>query len=452
MALALLFVTEAASAQGWWPFGGGGGGGQEEDRPPIPQEPVYRQPPPADAPPPQQYSPAPPPPAAAPASPGVSAAPPVAAQPPPTNWSTKNPICYQLEQRLVQEGQKNGQTQNDLPRVESDIRALEKVVDQTESQLDHGCYEYFLFTKSLKNTAQCKDLSRQVDASKRRLADLDARRQDILGSAGRSYQDDIVRELARNNCGANYTDMARRSGGGGGMWEDEESSGGNTWNPQAANGAQTYRTLCVRLCDGFYFPVSFSTLPSHFSQDADACTSKCAAPTELYYYPNPGGAVEQSVALKTQEPYTKLKFAFRYRKEYVNGCSCKTAEYVPPEGTLDKKAEATTPRSSEFPVRRAEGAGSTADHDRIDGCTAGSFARGTIIRRAGALTLSRPTRVAGRRRPSRSRSGRHPRPSAAEPRRWAGIQRKTRRRHNIEPSARFTLDPRTASQRSSVRG
>ena len=35
MALALLFVTEAASAQGWWPFGGGGGGGQEEDRPPI---------------------------------------------------------------------------------------------------------------------------------------------------------------------------------------------------------------------------------------------------------------------------------------------------------------------------------------------------------------------------------------------------------------------------------
>ena len=337
-------------------------------RPPIPQEPVYRQPPPADAPPPQQYSPAPPPPAAAPASPGASAAPPVAAQPPPTNWSTKNPICYQLEQRLVQEGQKNGQTQNDLPRVENDIRALEKVVDQTESQLDHGCYEYFLFTKSLKNTAQCKDLSRQVDASKRRLADLDARRQDILGSAGRSYQDDIVRELARNNCGANYTDMARRSGGsGGGMWEDEESSGGNTWNPQAANGAQTYRTLCVRLCDGFYFPVSFSTLPSHFSQDADACTSKCAAPTELYYYPNPGGAVEQSVALKTQEPYTKLKFAFRYRKEYVNGCSCKTAEYVPPEGTLDKKAEATTPRSSEFPVHRADGG-------RSDAITTGSTA------------------------------------------------------------------------------
>jgi hypothetical protein len=347
MSFALLFVTEVASAQSWWPFGGGGGSerDQDSDRPPVPQEPVYRQPPPAapQGPPPGQgpapaYNNAPAYPASPP--PAASAPPQAAPQQPATNWSSnRNPICFQLEQRLVQENQKNGQSQNDLPRLEGEIRQLERVVDQTENQLDHGCYEYFLFTKSLRNTPQCKDLARQVDSSKRRLSDLDAKRQDILGSAGRSYQNDIIRELARNNCGSNYTDMARRAGGGsGGMWEDEESSGGNTWNPRAANGAQTYRTLCVRLCDGFYFPVSFSTLPSHFAQDAESCTSHCAAPTELYYYPNPGGTVEQSVALQNQEPYTRLKFAFRYRKEYVQGCSCKAAEYVSPEG--DKKAEA----------------------------------------------------------------------------------------------------------------
>ncbi len=335
-ALALLFVTEVASAQSWWPFGGGGDNEEERDRPPVPQEPVYRQPPPAPAPPPAQAPgyPAPPPPANAPAAP---AAPP---QPSASNWSTRNPICLQLEQRLVQENQKHGQSQADLPRIENEIRQLEQAVDQTESRLDHGCYEYFLFTKSLRNTSQCKDLARQADVSKRRLSDLDAQRQDILGSSGRSYQDDIVRELARNNCGANYSAMARREDGNtGGMWEDEELSGGNTWNPRAANGAQTYRTLCVRLCDGFYFPVSFSTLPSHFEQDSDVCSSHCAAPSELFYYPNPGGTVEQAVAMKDQEPYTKLKFAFRYRKEYVNGCSCKAADYVPPEGETDKKAE-----------------------------------------------------------------------------------------------------------------
>lgn len=370
--LALLLVSEVVSAQSWWPFGGGGGDREDSERGPVPQEPVYRQPPPAQAPPPypgqQQYPPQsqyPPPQPQYQGSPGAPSAPaapgaPGAPAQPATNWSAKNPICYQLEQRLVQEGQKSGQSQNDLPRLENEIRQLERVADQTGSQLDRGCYEYFLFTKSLKNTPQCKDLARQSDATKRRLADLDARRRDILGSAGRSYQDDIVRELARNNCGANYVDMARRNRGDSGMWEDEESSGGNVWNPNAANGAQTYRTLCVRLCDGFYFPVSFSTLPSHFAQDADACTSKCAAPTELYYYPNPGGTVDQSVALRSQEPYTRLKFAFRYRKEYVNGCSCKVAEYVPPpEGAPDKKADATTP-GSKLPGRRADGAGTTA--------------------------------------------------------------------------------------------
>lgn len=373
---ALVSGSHLASAQGWWPFGGGDDR-EEDDRggPPVPQEPVYRQPPPAQAPPPypgQEPYPAPPQPygqsrypgsPAAPPSPGAPGAP-AAPAAPSQNWAAKNPICHQLEQRLVQEGQKSGQSQNDLPRVENDIRQLERDVDRTQSQLDRGCYEYFLFTKSLKNTPQCKDLARQLDGSKRKLADLDARRRDILGSAGRSYQDDIIRELARNNCGANYVDMARRSGGGmSGMWEDEESSGGNTWDPRAANGAQTYRTLCVRLCDGFYFPVSFSTLPSHFAQDADACTSKCAAPTELYYYPNPGGTVEQSVALRTQEPYTRLKFAFRYRKEYVNGCSCKAAEYVAPAEGLqpDKKAEGAVPGSqSAAPVRRAEAGGSAA--------------------------------------------------------------------------------------------
>jgi len=352
-AVTSLAVPGIAAAQGWWPFGGG----SNEERPPVPQEPVYRQPPEdAPAPAPQQLPAQPPAPGVpgAPGAPGVPGTPGVPGAPATANWSTKNPICYQLEQRLVQEGQKNGQSRDELPRIEAEIRVVDQAFNSGQSQLDKSCYDSFLFTKTFRNTPQCKDLARQVDVSQRRLADLEARRQDIVGSSGRSYQDDIIRELARNNCGANYVDMARRRNNDG-MWQDEESSGGNTWSPSASNGAQTYRTVCVRLCDGFYFPMSFSTLPSHFAQDAEACSSKCAAPTELYYYPNPGGSVDQSVALKTQEAYTKLKFAFRYRKEYVNGCSCKTAEYVPADGSAPaKKAENTPARSSASQPQRAD--------------------------------------------------------------------------------------------------
>jgi hypothetical protein len=47
-----------------------------------------------------------------------------------------------------------------------------------------------------------------------------------------------------------------------------------------------------------------------------------------------------------QHPYTSLKSAFRYRKEYVQGCSCKQAEYDPAVETgekVDKKAETPPP-------------------------------------------------------------------------------------------------------------
>ena len=98
----------------------------------------------------------------------------------------------------------------------------------------------------------------------------------------------------------------------------------------------------MRLCDGYYFPVSFSTLPNHFQRDSDVCQSQCAAPAELFYHQNPGGAVEQMVSVQSQQPYIGLKSAWRYRKEFVQGCSCKAAEYQPQVAGPEKKAEAPT--------------------------------------------------------------------------------------------------------------
>ena len=46
------------------------------------------------------------------------------------------------------------------------------------------------------------------------------------------------------------------------------------------------------------------------------------------------------VSVDSQQPYTSLKSAWRYRKEFVQGCSCKAAEYQPQVPGKDKKAEA----------------------------------------------------------------------------------------------------------------
>ena len=83
----------------------------------------------------------------------------------------------------------------------------------------------------------------------------------------------------------------------------------------------TYRTLCVRLCDGYYWPVSFSTSSDGLGDDKEKCESSCGVPVRLFYYRNPDGQPEDAVDLKG-EPYMQLANAFRYRNEYVSQCKC----------------------------------------------------------------------------------------------------------------------------------
>ena len=326
---ASIALPIAAHAQGWsWPW--------QNDQPgPQPREPVYR-PPAAVQPPPAQGG----------YQGGYTAAPQGGGR------GTGNPICLQLEQRLAQEATRGNQSRDLLPKLEADIRAADRTAQQGQSQLERSdCFEYFLFSKTLRRTRSCVDLNAQVEGAKRRVSELDAQRQQLVSSGGRSYQDDIIRELARNNCGANYQQEANKRGGISSLWQDEDSGGAG--NGQFGNlPFATYKTVCVRLCDGYYFPVSFSTLPTHFERDADACQSKCAAPVELYYHQNPGSGMDQAVSFKNKQNYSSLRTAFRYRKELVQGCSCKQAEYVPGTPPVDKRTEAPGSAIAAVPPRK----------------------------------------------------------------------------------------------------
>lgn len=246
-------------------------------------------------------------------------------------WSARSSICIDLERRLVQETSNSAQGRDVLPAIEAEIRKLRQSVSRSEAQLERsGCFEEFLFTRSLRRTPKCLGIARQRDDDRQRLSQLEQQRQDLNSRSSHSYQDEIIQELARNNCGATYAQEAnrRRRDVFSPFWNEQEGGSGYA-NSYKALPFATYRTLCVRMCDGYYFPVSFSTLPNHFSRDAEACQSRCAAPATLYYHQNPGAGVEQMVSVAGNEPYTQLKEAFLYRKKYVDGCSCKQSEYLP---------------------------------------------------------------------------------------------------------------------------
>jgi hypothetical protein len=84
----------------------------------------------------------------------------------------------------------------------------------------------------------------------------------------------------------------------------------------------TYRTVCVRLCDGYYWPMSFATSPESFAGDAVACQRSCNSPARLFVYRNPGEEPEQMVDLSGR-PYARLDSAFRYRTTYDAACQCR---------------------------------------------------------------------------------------------------------------------------------
>ena len=322
-ALGLSAADALAQGWGWWPWS------QPEPRR-IDREPIYR--PPVGG----QMPPGQPPPGQVQPQPGGQS----------PGYGQRSNLCLQLEQRLVAETQGGNQGRELLPKIDNDMRQVDRSYRTAQLQLNRAdCWDQFLFSRTLRRTQRCIQLANEVDSLRQRLADLEAQRRQIMGTGERrSYQDDIIRELARNNCGPQYQQEARRRDAArnpfSSLWGEEEDAPRGNANQFGSLPFATYRTLCVRLCDGYYFPVSFSTLPNHFQRDADQCQSQCAAPAELFYHQNPGGAVEQVVSVASQQPYTSLKTAWRYRKEFVHGCSCKAAEYQPQDAGKEKKAEA----------------------------------------------------------------------------------------------------------------
>lgn len=89
----------------------------------------------------------------------------------------------------------------------------------------------------------------------------------------------------------------------------------------------SYRTLCVRLCDGYYFPVSASASPRRFAADERACKSRCNGDVRLFYYSNAGGSPE-TMRDRNGRAYSDLKTAFLYRTTYSKSCQCRPAPWT----------------------------------------------------------------------------------------------------------------------------
>lgn len=129
-----------------------------------------------------------------------------------------------------------------------------------------------------------------------------------------------------------YADAGGGGGGGGffGFGRQSASSRRNELRdqllaygcsvPESVSGS--YRTLCVRTCDGYYFPISYATNRTRFKTDAAVCQSMYPpGEAALYVHHTTGEDATQAVSALTGEPLAKESFAFAYRSSFDHACA-----------------------------------------------------------------------------------------------------------------------------------
>ena len=184
-----------------------------------------------------------------------------------------------------------------------------------------------------------------------RLAELQGggvRRTAPVNSATRTW---ILSALKRNGCSA---PVSRQAAG-----------------PSGIPSYGSYRTVCVRTCDGYYFPIGYSTRRSLLKVEEAACKSMYFGNDAALYVYRTNGDVEDARSL-TGERYADKPYAFGFRDSFNASCVAKIrdglaglAKVLPPPkiavrvqrapGDLARRVvDASIPLPAERPAQPAE--------------------------------------------------------------------------------------------------
>jgi hypothetical protein len=241
-------------------------------------------------------------------------------------------LCRQLEAQLASvERPAGGQAR----RYDKAIRAQELELEKTRSRASNsGCDGFFGGLRG-----QCGPLKSAITRMENNLAALRQQRGGIAGDPRRERAR-LQDQLDANGCrsapreaslkqapkerkpalfeqlfGGKITHRQR-------LEDAPEIAGTGLRGATAAAG--NYRTLCVRTCDGYFFPIAYSSSPANFDQDAKACEAACpGTDVELFRHRVPDEEAEQAVSTRTGQPYGQLPNAFLYRKAgYSRPATC----------------------------------------------------------------------------------------------------------------------------------
>jgi hypothetical protein len=263
-------------------------------------------------------------------------------------------MCPRLESQLasIDRGGMDPAKDEQIRRYQDSAARQQAELDRVTTQARRmGCESSGFFSLFNGQNAQCGPVNNQIQQMRANLdqitTNLERLRSGGLGGGEReSQRRSVLLALAQNNCGPQYANAVQQQQGPGNFFNNLFGGGNSNSSPvpptDAGPQSGTYRTVCVRTCDGGYFPISFATVPGRFADDEKSCKALCpATEASLYAYRNPGEDINQAVSISGQ-PYTSSPNAFKFRQEFNPSCACKAAGQSWSEAlkSIDEKAAA----------------------------------------------------------------------------------------------------------------
>jgi Protein of unknown function (DUF2865) len=212
-----------------------------------------------------------------------------------------------------------------------------------------GCENHKFLMFGSDPPPQCGDLNGQISRMQANLADLQARAGGGAGDLVARYNAECLHAQPSgpgNVFEALFGGLARLGAPSeeqpqtDARFEDHGDQPHQSGPPGEKGPVQAHSgsyAVCVRTCDGSFFPVSYSGAGSRADSLEDVCRALCPnADMALYSFPF-GGTVDEA-ASATGEPYANLPNAGKFEKAYDPSCSCRRKGQTWAEALADAEA------------------------------------------------------------------------------------------------------------------
>lgn len=274
-------------------------------------------------------------------------------------------ICRQLEAELATA--RGGGGPGLVRKYDDAIARQREQLSKARSRASDANCGFTLFSR---NVSQCAAINASIQRMNANLDSLQAKRERLAGGGTRRDRGRILaaldangcrggdeiaprraplEETARNNDGANlFEQLFGRSDQQVDRLETPEAPDVPPDDPSVRNIRRVinqpdgmdlprlngeFRTICVRTCDGYFFPMSNAASLGDFERDQKNCESSCPG-TEMQVFYKRGmdddaGAMTSSV---TGRPYSELPSAYLYKQANYSrppacGCNAQAANF-----------------------------------------------------------------------------------------------------------------------------